>query len=254
VVSRRAPDGDERAVSRQPPRPRPRHICARLGGRQHDDRRVAPRSPAADSPRRRAGSADRSRRRNRVPFKNALLELASDGVWVAALLAARQARQRACRRMDAATPNGDALRVDLPGPGTQQHQPAVVPDRNGRGLDVLQLRELLLPVPCTADARRALRYSCGNDEVVERRPPHPSPPVETKRRITATARGELIELRHEDGRTRNDPPAGPSRRHRTGRGRPLLRLHHDRAVPRSSGLRPLRSPTPLALTQCTSAP
>ena len=41
---------------------------------------------------------------------------------------------------------------------------------------------------CVADVRRPLRYGCGDDEVVERKPQHPPPPIETKRDITATAR------------------------------------------------------------------
>ena len=50
---------------------------------------------------------------------------------------------------------------------------------------------------------------CGQNEVVvERKPQHPPPPVETKRDITATAQGGLIELRHTDGRSRTIRPPG----------------------------------------------
>jgi WD40-like Beta Propeller Repeat len=141
--------------------------------------------------------------RSRTP----VLELAADGPWVAALLAAgrldrehvvawRPPRRAVVRFAPTAPTHDYGTYQQLSLTGTTVRWTSFGCGNSCYLSDVV------------ADVRRPQRFDVGDETVVERKPPRPGPPIEARRGVTATAHAGTIELRHGDGRTRTIRPPG----------------------------------------------
>ena len=162
-----------------------------------------PALPAA-APARPTEVVDATGFRSRTP----VLELASDGTWVAALLAAGKLDREHVVAWKPARRTVVHFASTAPGADYGTYQQLSLTGTVVRWTSFGCGNSCYLS-ECIADVRRPLLDGCGQNEVViERKPQHPPPPVETNRGVTATARAGLIELRHADGRSRTIRPLG----------------------------------------------